>query len=245
MTVRPKRIVGSAGSVWASEYMNHRANHPELFETSNNHDNYNTRQYAAFIDDTVKYYMQTTFKEDFKQTLGTNSDSFVCYEQAKLTTLTNRLRHALELFNIGKDGEKGAQLQMKTQSLVSCAESLVSLLSKGNSLQTLDELLVKCKAVMEHIDGLHLPPTRPFTLEFTDAGPGVGVSNYEVQFREIEIAMLHKSTLRHRVHLARDDQGQNEAERTNSYIGKYSSKVVRGNIIYCPTCTVMLGLCYG
>ena len=54
-----------------------------------------------------------------------------------------------------------------------------------------------------------------------DAGPGMGSSNFEVQFREVELALLHGSVLRHRVHLASDDQGQNEAERTNAYIGNH------------------------
>ena len=61
---------------------------------------------------------------------------------------------------------------------------------------------------------------KPYVLENTDAGPGVGISNYEVKFREVELAKLHKSAMRYRVHLATDDQGHNEAERTTAYIGE-------------------------
>lgn len=37
--------------------------------------------------------------------------------------------------------------------------------------------------------------------------------------RDAEIARLHNSTGRNRIHRARNDSGQNEAERTNAAIG--------------------------
>ena len=81
------------------------------------------------------------------------------------------------------------------------------------------EDIEECSLII-YIESLALPRLRPYVIEFTDAGPGVACNNYEVKFRELEIARLHKSALRYRVHLASDDQGQNEAERTNAYIGK-------------------------
>ena len=53
----------------------------------------------------------------------------------------------------------------------------------------------------------------------TDAGPGVGVSNLEVRFRDIEIARIHSSDRVNRIHRAPGDSGQNEAERSNAAIG--------------------------
>ncbi|CAC5405593.1 unnamed protein product [Mytilus coruscus] len=61
---------------------------------------------------------------------------------------------------------------------------------------------------------------KPRQADFTDAGPEVGVSNFEVKFRDAEIARLHKSDYRIRVHRSRGDSGQGEAERTNSAIGE-------------------------
>ena len=61
---------------------------------------------------------------------------------------------------------------------------------------------------------------RPRVAHFTDAGPGVGVSNTEVKFRDAELARLDASDYRIRVHRARGDSGQNEAERTNSAAGE-------------------------
>ena len=55
----------------------------------------------------------------------------------------------------------------------------------------------------------------------TDAGPGVGVNNTEVKFREVELARLFKCRRINRIHRAPGDSGQNEAERTNAAIGKF------------------------
>lgn len=64
--------------------------------------------------------------------------------------------------------------------------------------------------------------------EFTDAGPGVGVNNTEVSFRDAEISRIYQSDYRIRVHRAAGDSKQNEAERTNSVIG---DSVVDGETI--------------
>ena len=54
----------------------------------------------------------------------------------------------------------------------------------------------------------------------TDAGPGVGVSNVEVKYRDIEIARINGWTHLKRVHRASHDSGQNEAKRSNAAIGE-------------------------
>ena len=66
---------------------------------------------------------------------------------------------------------------------------------------------------------MHLPLVKPRWAEFTEAGPGVGVSNFEVSFRYAELARIYSSDNRIRVHRAAGDSGQNEAERTNSAVG--------------------------
>ena len=47
----------------------------------------------------------------------------------------------------------------------------------------------------------------------TDAGPGLGVSNIAVRFRDAQLARMDNSDYRIQVHQARGDSGQNEAER--------------------------------
>ena len=46
----------------------------------------------------------------------------------------------------------------------------------------------------------------------------MGVSNYDVRFRDAELARIHNSDYRVRCHRSRGDSGQGEAERSNSAI---------------------------
>ena len=48
-----------------------------------------------------------------------------------------------------------------------------------------------CKQGLEIVSDLCLPPVKPRWADLTDAAPGIGVSNYEVGFRDAE---LRKST---------------------------------------------------
>ena len=64
---------------------------------------------------------------------------------------------------------------------------------------------------------MKLPPVFPIQCDL-DAGPGVGVSNFLVYFRDAEHARIYGSIYRITVHRNRGDSRQNEAERTNSAI---------------------------
>ena len=83
------------------------------------------------------------------------------------------------------------------------------------------EVVEKINKLHQYIDALQMPPVCTDILDLTDAGPGVGVSNVHVRFRDAEIARMHASERRNRIHRARNDSGQNEAERTNAAIGRY------------------------
>ena len=48
----------------------------------------------------------------------------------------------------------------------------------------------------------------------------MGCSNVEVRYRDAEMARILNSDRVNRVHRARDDSGQNEAERSNACIGE-------------------------
>ena len=52
-----------------------------------------------------------------------------------------------------------------------------------------------------------------------DTGPGVGVSNFEIQSPDVEMTRIWKSDYRVRVHTSPKDRYMNEAERNNSVIG--------------------------
>ena len=75
-----------------------------------------------------------------------------------------------------------------------------------------------CKQTLEGLAPL-LPVFKSRVHEFTDAGPGVGVTNQDVQLRCAQIILLTQPVYYIRHHLANDDSSQNEVERRQSYVG--------------------------
>lgn len=59
-----------------------------------------------------------------------------------------------------------------------------------------------------------------YILQATGAGPGVGVTNIEVKYRDLEMSRINGWTHMNRIHRAPHDSGQNEAERSNAAIGE-------------------------
>ena len=84
----------------------------------------------------------------------------------------------------------------------------------------MEELLNACKQYLRKLDHLQIPAFCCSILKATDAGPGVGVSNTEVRFRDAEIARIHAFDRVNRIHRAPGDSTRNEAERTNASIGE-------------------------
>lgn len=83
----------------------------------------------------------------------------------------------------------------------------------------IQDLQQGCQKLLQRLNEFELPGVKPGWCDLTDAGPGVGVSNFEVRFRDAELSRIWNSDYRIRVHRAREDSGQGEAERTNSAVG--------------------------
>lgn len=96
----------------------------------------------------------------------------------------------------------------------------ISTTTKEQLWQMYKGLLTKMEQTQKRIKELKLPPVKSDILKLTDAGPGVGCSNVEVRYRDAEMARILNSDRVNRVHRARDDSGQNEAERSNACIGE-------------------------
>ena len=79
-------------------------------------------------------------------------------------------------------------------------------------------MITECEEILAVLGDMHLPETKPRVLELTDAGPGVGCSNGAVQCRMAKTILIHGSGKVDRVHRARGESGQNEADRTNASI---------------------------
>ena len=91
-----------------------------------------------------------------------------------------------------------------------------------------DAMTAKLSHILNQINDLDPVDGKPRWCDLSDAGPGVAVSNFDVQFRAAELAGMWGSDYRIRLHLSRNDSHSNEAERTNSAIAE---SVVDGQTI--------------
>ena len=73
---------------------------------------------------------------------------------------------------------------------------------------------------MDFIKKLYLPPPCKYVMEATDAGPGVGVSNVEMKYKDLEMARIDGWTHLNRIHRAPHDSARNKAERSNAALGE-------------------------
>lgn len=101
-----------------------------------------------------------------------------------------------------------------------CLVLLTSGNKVGKSYSNLyDDLSNKCNKLLEMLQNLRLPVVKPRWYDNSDAGPGVGITNFGVKFRDAELTILYERDYACRLHSARGSSGDNEAERTNSAVG--------------------------
>lgn len=183
---------------------------------------------CAKVKDNVSYFIQTTMKEDVSCVTHKVICPFKQYERIQIEHLSNALSKARNTWKTEmKDDIDQAEIA-KAKELIDCmstfTESLKNAIthletSSGERLWQVFEGLVNDNSILKKMSEFNLATVKPRILELTNGGPGVGVSSFEVRFRDAEIALLHNSDRRVRVHRATNDSGQNEAERSNACIG--------------------------
>ena len=181
----------------------------------------------AALQDSLNYFCLTNVKEDIALVLI--SEKTKTYHSSRLRAVIKAICYAMELMtqNVEKlTSEEKDDLALVSPKMDFIQRDFENAMKKiteevKSICNTIEDLTDLCRAATNDITSMKLPPVRPRVIESTDAGPGVGSNSFEVRFRDNEIAVLHNSTIRTRIHLATGDQGQNEAERTNSYIGEY------------------------
>ena len=231
--MRPKAYIGSSGSVWASDLMKIKWEVPQLFEQSQNTAfrsfPLELRKFCHRVRDTVYYFKEYTIKNDVMCVTSSPDCEFKQYEVKKCAWLDTQLSEAVNSFN-----EEKANITLAAD--IACATELLGLINSIQELLTdmnvntianahclwehLEKVTDLCSVITSFIDNLHLPQLRNNILQATDAGPGVGVSNVEVKYRDIEISRINNWTHMNRIHRAPHDSGQNEAERSNAAIGE-------------------------
>ena len=231
VVVEPKAYVPTHASTWASNSMMLRWEKPNLHETHNlpprNYPNYSEklRGMCARIHDAAFYYVDTATDADMQSVTEANDCSFRRNEELCLRSLKQQVTTAKEKWG-GTMEDNGRDVGVSINEM---ANSLLESISKAESEMqnvegkefenVLKPVVMQCNDVLRHIATLQLPPVYQRLLELTDAGPGVGVSSAECRWRLLEKARIHNSDKVLRIHRAREDSGQNEAERLNACIG--------------------------
>lgn len=173
----------------------------------------------------------TTMKEDVSCISAQHNCRFRQYEKQRLAHFSKSLQLANEnwkenLKDKVPDGDKalGSEVLDKVdgimERLLQLKTDMLAGVPSSGLWQGYCSVSDSIDEVQQLIKSFHLSPICDDILDLTDAGPGVGVSNLHVRYRDAEIARLHSSSRRNRIHRARNDSGQNEAERTNAAIGR-------------------------
>lgn len=167
--------------------------------------------------------MDSTTEIDILSVTGADKCPYRKYEQLRLHSLEYQLPSARERWqeNQGIEGsewEVGDNIVSVTNCLLDCIRKAETDMKhvNGEQLQRiLNPVLAQCDELFRRITCLRLPPVYPRLLELTDAGLEVGVS----RIRILEKARMHGNEKVLRIHQAREDSSQNEAERLSACIG--------------------------
>ena len=215
VTVRPKGYIGSSGSVWASDQLHIKWEVPQLFEQSVELAYVYPlalRKFCHRVHDILFYFQDCTMKNDVMCVTASPGCTFKAYEMKKLRWLKMQLSEAASSFQ----EEKGKLINAKDiaigTELLGHINGIHELNDKvdGDTTENanclwahLEKVNVLCKTAITFIGSLQLPPLCDYILQATDAGPGVGVSNVEVKYRDVEMSRINEWMHMNRIHRLR------------------------------------------
>ena len=202
---------------------------PQLFQENSENTGLSKEMQKLVIrsHDVVYYFTDLTMEEDTMR---------VTAERTVSTTAMNRKNSfgfKIKLAISQSNSKEAAHLESENEIGSKLLENLSKVLEKATSVQTqmlahvrqgklweeTKYILSDCQQYLNDLDHFRCLKICCNILKTTDAGPGVGVSNIEARFRDIEIARIHSSDRVNRIHRAPGDSAQNESERTNASIG--------------------------
>ena len=79
-------------------------------------------------------------------------------------------------------------------------------------------ILEHCEALLDEFRQ-HGPTLKSRFLEWTDAGPGVGITNHDVKYRIAQRIRIMNADYLIRLHLSNGDSSHNEVERCQGFVG--------------------------
>ena len=106
------------------------------------------------------------------------------------------------------------KLKSAESLLVSCKQCLKVKDSSRTFWNIVSNIVNEIKNVQAQIKASGNPDMKCRALEWTDAGPGVGVTNHDVKCRMAQLFRIINADYLIRLHLSNGDSSQNEVERT-------------------------------
>ncbi len=171
--------------------------------------------------DQLKLYCLMSNKSDVLNKTPNPSCAHRQYEILRATSLV-RIKTS---FRDAVEKEPNNYLDVDMNTVAELVNSCTELLGKLHSdchhsviWNAMEALLKSCRKSVTN-PGECLPEFKSRIHEFTDAGPGVGITNNDVKVRCAEIILLTGIDYYIRHHLANGDSSQNEVERCQSYVG--------------------------
>ena len=204
---RPKFFVGSSATTWFNEQMEIRCKLPSLYEVESENTDKESSFFNRRVQDKLTHFIDSTSSEDILSITNKDSCVFHGYEKQWVNNLVTVLKESENHVH----SMKGLQ-----QEVCDYLNQMLGGVTGKELLKAANKLTLSLEKTLENMPQSILKPN---VYELTDAGPGVSVHNRDVKFRAAERVRIHNLDRYGRSHMAQEDQGRNEAERTTAVIG--------------------------
>lgn len=191
--IHPKAYVGTHGTTWASNYMRLRWECPVDFEvpSSSTVIHQEIRKLFCRNRDATKYFLDAAMEADVMCVTKKADCPFRSYTGLQLESFKSQLKQGTHDWLEVNDSLSAADIAFGTDVVnqvsvvVNAVEAAVTALSScsGKKMWNCYKTIIQsCHALLQLQDSTPMPTACPQIIELTDAGPGVGVSNFEVCF---------------------------------------------------------------
>ena len=179
------------------------------------------------VFDKLRHFEMSSLREDVMKITQGGDCIHRRYESARVTSLFKFLTNCLDDLNMMSHSQDEGSLNSKVvkdeiETLISQCEKVCSTVEEEENRHAVwddvKELKQNCSKTRNSLIKFK-PQIKSRLHEFTDAGPGVGISNNDVKIRMVETVMIWNLDFYIRHHLANDDSSHNEVERCQSYVG--------------------------
>ena len=188
-----------------------------------------SRSFYFIVKDSLSYFIDSTEKEDIMNIKYDKTHNFTGYEIMRCSKVLKSIWHVFDKYETEKlkmtqkdlDGFQVLKPYLeKLHNLTRCFKNQVNAEEDKSVLwESAQKVVTECKVILREINKLRLLEPKCRYLEWTDAGPGVGVTNHDVQFRTAQEFRIINADCLIRLHLANGDSAQNEVERCQGYVG--------------------------